>query len=128
MSPPAHWRDLQAFPQRLETHFDGRVVSCFSERPRSVWEMFLAAAASHPNQDALVGDQGSCTYSELEQRAKQIATSLTSKGLEKGDRVGVLLGNGFEFVEIYLACAYAGLVMVVVRVLDYDDIELLLLL
>lgn len=112
MASPTHWRELQPLGQRLETHFDGRVVPCFADRPNSVWELFAAAAADHPEQEALVGEQGSRTYAELEQRAKRIAAGLVQSGLEKGERVGVLLGNRFEFIEIYLACAHAGLVFV----------------
>ncbi len=108
----AHWRDRQQVAMRRETHFDGRVVSCFTDRPRSVWQMFAATADAHPDQEALAGEEGSVSYFELHERAARLGANFLRDGLKKGDRIAVLLGNRFAFVEIYLACAWAGLVMV----------------
>ena len=112
VSAPSHWRDLQSVPMRRETHFDGRVVWCFRERPASVHEMFARTAAAHPEKDALVGEEGCLTYTDLELRTARIAGGLTAAGLKPGDRVALLIANRFAFVEAYLACQRAGLVTV----------------
>ena len=112
MTEARHWRDLQPLAMRRETHFDGRVVWCFTDRPSSVHEMFATAAAAHPDQDALVGEEGRVTYADLEARTARIAAGLTAAGLAKGERVAMLIGNRFAFVEVYLACQRAGLVTV----------------
>lgn len=112
MTAPRHWRALQDVATRRETHFDGRVVRCFTDRPRSVHDLFAASAAAHPGQDALVGEEGTVGYAELEAKTARIAAGLAAAGLHKGERVALLIGNRFAFVEALLACQRAGLVTV----------------
>lgn len=52
------------------------------------------------------------SYREWHTRACKLANALTGLGLQKGDRVCVLAYNCIEWVEIYAACAYAGLIAV----------------
>ncbi|MCF2859657.1 amino acid adenylation domain-containing protein [Pseudoalteromonas sp. SMS1] len=51
------------------------------------------------------------TYKQLDYRARQIAAQL-SLHFEKGDRALLLYNSGFEFVEAFFACLYAGVVAV----------------
>jgi len=55
------------------------------------------------------------TYPELESRTNRLANGLLKLGLNKGDRVAVMLYNCAEFVEVDCACAKAGLVGVPVN-------------
>ncbi|PLT27655.1 acyl-CoA synthetase MbcS [Peribacillus deserti] len=57
------------------------------------------------------GEQQTITYSELVQKANQLANGLTKLGLEKGDRVIVMSTRLIETYYIYLACLKAGLVI-----------------
>ncbi len=41
-----------------------------------------------------------------------MANGLLEIGVQKGDRVAVLLHNGPEFIEIYFACARSGAIFV----------------
>ena len=107
-----HWREEQPAPMRREVHFDGRVVWCLADRPRSVWQMFSDIAEKHPDQDCLVGEEGVLSYADLKDRASRVAGGLMASGLEKGERVALLMGNRFAFVEAFLACQSAGLVCV----------------
>ena len=52
------------------------------------------------------------TYAELDERANRVANVLLARGLTKGDRVGVLLPNSYQFVELFYGAARAGLVVV----------------
>ena len=52
------------------------------------------------------------TYPQLNQRTNRLAHSLLGLGLAKGDKVAVLLENCIEIVEIYLATAKTGLIIV----------------
>jgi acyl-CoA synthetase (AMP-forming)/AMP-acid ligase II len=54
----------------------------------------------------------SLTYSELNRRVNRLAHSLLSLGLTKGDKVAVLLENSIEIVEVFLATAKTGLIIV----------------
>ena len=52
------------------------------------------------------------TYAELDDRSERLAAGLLAAGLERGDRVATLTGNSPEHVEVFFACAKAGLVLV----------------
>ena len=74
--------------------------------------MFAATVAAHPDQQALVGEDATLSYAQLNDRIARIAGGLMAAGLTKGERVALLMGNRFAFVEVLLACARAGLVCV----------------
>jgi acyl-CoA synthetase (AMP-forming)/AMP-acid ligase II len=65
-----------------------------------------------PKKPALVTGRKTLTWAELDDRVNRAANALLDRGLRKGDRVALLLGNCPEFVEIYFAAARAGLVAV----------------
>jgi fatty-acyl-CoA synthase len=56
------------------------------------------------------------TYGELENRTLRLGSALRGLGLNEGDRVAGWLEDSFECLELYLACAKAGLVMVPLNV------------
>jgi acyl-CoA synthetase (AMP-forming)/AMP-acid ligase II len=69
-------------------------------------------AGKFPNTVALKDSSRSFTYPELNQRVNRQANGLTSLGLGKGDKVAVFMENSIEIVEIFLATAKTGIVMV----------------
>lgn len=107
-----HWSEENDVALRREVHFDGRVVWTFRDRPETVHQMFAETVRAHPDQVALLGGEGSVTYRALDERCARIAGGLMEAGLRQGDRVAVLMGNRFAFVETYIACQRAGLVCV----------------
>lgn len=69
-------------------------------------------ASVDPDQDAVVWDGGRLTYRELKQSALSLARSFADLGLEAGDVVLSHLHNRGEILQIYFACAYAGMTFV----------------
>ncbi len=57
------------------------------------------------------------TYAELDDRSARLATLLREKGVEQGDRVGVMLPNVLEFPIAYYGVLRAGGVVVPMNVL-----------
>jgi fatty-acyl-CoA synthase len=51
------------------------------------------------------------TYAELDARSEALSSALLRLGLGRGDRVASLTGNSPEHVELFFACAKAGLVL-----------------
>src|SRR3954467_14732397 len=51
------------------------------------------------------------TYGGLDARSERLADALARLGLRRGDRVASLTGNRPEHVELFFACAKAGLVL-----------------
>jgi fatty-acyl-CoA synthase len=51
------------------------------------------------------------TYAELDARSEALSLALLRRGLSRGDRVASLTSNSPEHVELFFACAKAGLVL-----------------
>ena len=66
----------------------------------------------HPEKPAIIFEGKQISYAELHRRANRTACWLQSVGIEKGDRVALLLNNCPEFLEIYFACSRLGAVFV----------------
>src|SRR6185312_8309440 len=74
--------------------------------------MFREAVARAPDRIALMLGDARITYRELDAKAEAVAANLTQRGFAKGDRLGLLLGNCFEFVYAVLGAARAGIIVV----------------
>jgi fatty-acyl-CoA synthase len=66
----------------------------------------------HPHKPAILFEDEVISYSQLHQRGNRTACWLQSLGIEKGDRVAVMLENCPEFIELYLACSRLGAIFV----------------
>ncbi len=81
-------------------------------------------AKKYPDTVALKDAERSFTYPEVNRRVNQLAHGLMGFGLEKGEKVAVLLENSIEIVEVYLATAKCGLVIVPINFrLTGKDVE-----
>jgi len=69
-------------------------------------------AKKYPDTVALKDAARGFNYPEVNRRVNQLAHGLMGLGLKKGEKVAVLLENSIEIVEVYLACAKSGLVIV----------------
>jgi O-succinylbenzoic acid--CoA ligase len=107
------WLDRDGHPAtRQELHYGARMIRCFVERPRSVHEMLANAIALRPHGLALVCGEEGLSYAELDALVGQAAGGLRTLGVEKGDRVAIVLGNSIEFVVVLFALARLGAVSV----------------
>lgn len=68
------------------------------------------AAARVPDRLALLGDERSLTYAQLDEEVDRLAHLLRAIGLGKGDVVGFLINKRPEVVTGFLACARIGAV------------------
>jgi len=80
----------------------------------NIGEIVSKRAYMHPDKlavnEALAGRR--YTYAQLSGRINRVCAALRSLGLAKGDRVGLLICNGHEFLELFFAIARNGLVAV----------------
>ena len=65
-------------------------------------------AASLPDGVALRFEGEAITYEELNRRANRVANGLQGMGVEKGDRVAIMLPNIPEFVYAFVATLKLG--------------------
>lgn len=66
-------------------------------------------------REAIEFGDATLSYRELNTRACRLARGLMAEGVEKGDRVAVLLGNTAEYYELLFACAKLGAILVTVN-------------
>ena len=70
------------------------------------------AVREYPDKTAVVYDGARRTFREFDERVNALANGLLKMGVRKGDRVGMLLTNRPEFIEIDFALAKTGIVRV----------------
>ena len=80
----------------------------------SIWDVFEKTASRFPEREALVArHQGvRLTFSELAAAVERTARGLAGLGIGAQDRVGVWSTNCAEWVQMHLACARIGAVLV----------------
>src|SRR5688572_16353118 len=98
-------------PLRAERHFE-RPALCHAERPGGLVQMLEQAATRNPAGEALVCGETRLTWQGLRQRVAQAAGALAGRGVGRGDRVGILLGNRLEFPLAFLGAAWLGAIPV----------------
>ena len=76
---------------------------------------FKVNAKKYPDKVALKDRNRSFTYRQTNERVNRLADSLLRLGFKKGDKIAVLLENSIEIVELYLATAKTGLIIVPVN-------------
>ncbi len=65
-----------------------------------------------PAKPAIIFEEQTITYQSLCLRADRTSCWLQSIGIEKGDRVAVMLNNCPEFFDLFLACSRLGAIFV----------------
>src|SRR6266511_3505401 len=70
------------------------------------------ARSYYPERTAFASREERWTFRELHDRVGRIAAALTNHGFRKGDRLGLLLPNEREYVELVYACAWLGVIAV----------------
>ena len=70
------------------------------------------APRTNPAREAVRFGDAALTYDQLDDRSSRLAAGLVRRGLQKGDRVAILMHNRLEWVELFFALAKAGAVMV----------------
>ncbi|MCB1743299.1 MAG: acyl--CoA ligase [Gammaproteobacteria bacterium] len=97
---------------RHEVHFGDRLVRCFAERPRSTHALLADAVALNPDGEALVCGEERLSYAQLQSLVERCAAGLRAAGMERGDRIAMLLGNGVAFPIVLFAIMRIGAIAV----------------
>ncbi|MEM1511988.1 MAG: long-chain fatty acid--CoA ligase [Candidatus Jordarchaeales archaeon] len=90
----------------------------------SLYEMFRRSCEDFADRDALIFIMRKITYGELGDYVKKMAAALHFLGIEKGDRVALLMPNSPQFVISYYATlAVGGIVVPLSPLLTPSEIE-----
>ena len=71
-------------------------------------DLVVRAAERDPDADALVFPESRVSFAELYDRAVQAARSLAALGVGRNDKVGILMANCQEFVDVLLGSQLLG--------------------
>src|SRR5262245_37378162 len=90
-----------------------------------VFDLSLIGRAARPGLELIdqSGVRRSYTFGEIDARANRMARELLARGLGRSDRLCLHLANRLEYIEIFLACARLGVILVPINVL-YREREL----
>jgi long-chain acyl-CoA synthetase len=73
---------------------------------------FFGVARNSPAKIAIYCDGESRTYGELANHVSRLSHALISKGVKRGEHIGVLIPDSIEFVTLMLVAADLGVVLV----------------
>jgi acyl-CoA synthetase (AMP-forming)/AMP-acid ligase II len=101
---------------RREVHYKSRLLPSFTERPPNIDAMLRNAAIKDPSNLAIIEGSRRITYGELDATVDRVAGNLARRGVGRGDRVAIVLGNKVAFLEACLACARLGAIPVPINI------------
>jgi long-chain acyl-CoA synthetase len=74
-----------------------------------IGDLLARNARKFPDKMAVVSEEGvSMSFRAFNDRVNRLAGALLQRGMKKGDRIGVLVHNCLQFIEIYFAAAKTG--------------------
>ncbi|MFC8044037.1 class I adenylate-forming enzyme family protein [Nocardia sp. NPDC057353] len=80
--------------------------------PVTIDAVLTAAAAAHPDREAVIDPERRLTYGELDTATAELAAGLVAAGISTGTRVGLLAPNNTGWVRTALALTRIGAVLV----------------
>ncbi len=83
-----------------------------NQRPLSIIHYFEDQTNSSPHKVALITEQGTISYAELNEQVTQLANYLVEHGVEAGQFVSILLERSAEFVVACLAILKVGAIYI----------------
>ena len=84
-----------------------------------LFDLSLIGRANTPalEYDLADGTTATLTFGDIEARSNRLAHLLAARGITRGDRLGFFLPNRVEFIDLFLACVKAGIIVVPINVL-----------
>ena len=89
-------------------HYDYWVPEHANFARQPIYQMLNLAAAQFNDRPATVFLGAQLTFGELKERTDKLATALTSLGIGKGDRVGIMLPNCPQYLISFFAIVRLG--------------------
>lgn len=109
-APPSDYVDLSSGREFPRWFPGGRLnwittIFAWSKDPDTIGRTAVIAQS----EDGVVAE---LTYAELEEKVRDFATGLASRGIQQGDRIGLLMENGIEATVSLLAIVHLGAIVV----------------
>jgi acyl-CoA synthetase (AMP-forming)/AMP-acid ligase II len=78
----------------------------------TLFDILLESNKNFKNKVAYIEDEQSFLYSQIYEYAVNLSNYIVSKGIKKGDRVLICLGNSLEFIVSFFAITRIGAIIV----------------
>lgn len=75
----------------------------------------------YPDKPAVIDEQVTLTWRELDRRSNQVANGLKSMGLGRGDSIAILMSNSVEYVEVMYGILKSGALIVPLNLAVHED-------
>ncbi len=89
-----------------------KIKKFFKDFNMNVFDILKNSVTQYPDREAIVSDNTRLTYNNVSVMVDQFADALLAKGVQKGDRVTVLLRNNYYAVIVYYAIVKIGAIEV----------------
>ena len=76
--------------------------------PETLGDLLPARVATMPDALAYATDDESLTYRQLAEEVEALATAMSAAGVSTGNRVGLCIPSGLDFVRAFLALQHLG--------------------
>lgn len=106
---------------RWQAHYAPGVPKTVPFRPMVVTELLDQAVKSHPERTATIFQGARTTFAQMGQQVDALATALRHSGLDRGDRVAIIMPNLPQTVASVFAVMQAGFIGVMINPLYTAD-------
>ena len=114
-----------------------RPVGAIVQDNATLADLIDMLATTWPDRAAVTDANGTLTFCELRAGAFRLAKALRLAGVQRGDSVGILMGNRAEWIVSCFAAQYLGAIVVAINtwytprelgyVLDHADVRVLIM-
>lgn len=98
------------------------IMAMWQRKQWTFAEVFQTVVEKHPNKPALVHDEQTLTFQEVEDHSNRIANYFKSQGLKRGDAVALFMEGQPEYVAIWLGLSKIGVVTALINTNQLKDI------
>jgi len=97
----------------VRENYRGIQVLNYQNRPPNLNRVLLASVEKYPDKNAFECHSATLTYEEFAEKVERLAAAMRNTlGIQKGDRIAMLLGNDIAFPLTFFAAARIGAVPV----------------
>ncbi len=88
---------------------------------QNIGSILKAGVRKYGHKEAVVFEEVRLTYTALDERVNRLAHGLASLGCTQGKTLAILSQNSHKYLEVYLAAAKLGLIVVPLNFMFLDD-------
>jgi len=92
--------------------FQYSIIPCLNRSVINIGDWITKWSCLQPRKRAFIFEDRPFTYQEVSLRTNQLCHFLLALGVQKGDRVSVLLYNGPQYLEMFFALSKIGAILV----------------